>query len=327
MSAIPSRRPPRLPQHFLAPTRFGESLRFLGHALGLAFGPGVAAWLLVTCSGWSLFVLVPAVVLLSAVAGFGFYVVGTVAHEGFHFTLAESKWRSALLGVWFSSPVVAFLGVGFHLVHAPHHRHTNDPEDPDLQLFSQFRSTWRRLLLLRLINNRGYMSVVLGLLRHDRLPEGMSSVFSRTELRRLSWQNLVAQGFWIGLYGAAFVVDPWLGLCMVVLPHVMTAFISAAIVFVQHADTGHLPADNARTLSSPLATLLMGGTNFHLEHHLYPRVPCWRLRHVHRWLCGTAWAAQHPMQVERSFWRGMLLIRERHAYGSGEPALKPQPRA
>ncbi|WP_081266223.1 fatty acid desaturase family protein [Variovorax paradoxus] len=327
MSATPSRHPPRLPEHFLAPTRPVESLRFLCHALGLAFVPGLAAWVLVTCSGWSLFALVPAIALLSAIAGFGFYVVGTVAHEGFHFTLAESKWRSALLGVWFSSPVLAFLGVGFHLVHASHHRHTNAPEDPDLQLFSQFRSTWSRLLLLRLANNRVYMRVVLSLLLHNRLPEGMSSAFSLADLRRLSWVNLAAQAFWAGLYGAAFVVDPWLGLCTVVLPHAMTAFISAAIVFVQHGDTGDLPADNARTLSSPLATLLMGGTNFHLEHHLYPRVPCWRLQRVHRWLCGTAWAAQQPMQVERSFWRGMLLIRERHAYGSAEPGFRPHPRA
>ena len=28
----------------------------------------------------------------------------------------------------------------------------------------------------------------------------------------------------------------------------------------------------------------MAGTNFHLEHHLYPRVPCWRLPALHRWL-------------------------------------------
>ena len=36
-----------------------------------------------------------------------------------------------------------------------------------------------------------------------------------------------------------------------------------------------------RTNSSPLLTLLYFGNNFHLEHHLYPGVPCYRLPAVH----------------------------------------------
>jgi len=48
----------------------------------------------------------------------------------------------------------------------------------------------------------------------------------------------------------------------------------------------------------------MSGTNYHLEHHLYPRVPCWRLPALHRWLRDTDWYRTRQPVVERSFWRG-----------------------
>lgn len=38
----------------------------------------------------------------------------------------------------------------------------------------------------------------------------------------------------------------------------------------------------ARTRTSPFFTALFLGTNYHLEHHLYPSVPCYRLPRVHR---------------------------------------------
>ena len=312
------RHPPRLPEHFLAPTRPQESMQFLAHALGLAFGPGLLSYLVFKHSGWNAVLIVSAVALLSVIAGFGFYVIGTIAHEGFHFTLARSKMRSAAIGTWFSAPVIGFFGVGFHLVHNQHHRYTNASRDPDLQLFTRFRTTWSRLLLLRLVNNRGYMKVMFRFLKDGTLPEGLSTVLSQSELYRLSVLNLFAQLFWLTVYASAFAFDLWLGLCVVVIPHAMTAFISAAIVFIQHADTGHKPSDNARTLSSPLATFLMSGTNFHLEHHLYPRVPCWRLKRLHAWLKQTAWAQQNPLLVEPRFWQAMMLVRGNFPYG---PAL------
>lgn len=49
--------------------------------------------------------------------------------------------------------------------------------------------------------------------------------------------------------------------------------------------------------------------------HRYPRVPYWRLARVHKWLAGSEWMRQQPLEVERRFWYGMLFFRERLAYG------------
>jgi fatty acid desaturase len=283
--------------------------------MALAFGPGLVSYLLVTYSGWSGPALALIVAVLIAIAGFGFYVVGTIAHEGFHFTLARDKWTSALIGTWFSAAVFAFFGLGFYLVHARHHRYTNAPNDPDYQLFSQFTTTWKRLVVLRLVNNRVYVKIVARLLLKNELPEGTVTVFTYAQLKSLAAVNVIAQVFWAGLYVFAFCHDVWLGVFLVLLPHVATAAISAAIVFVQHADTGDQLHDNARTHATPLMTLLMAGTNYHLEHHLYPRVPCWRLRRVHAWLGRTAWASENSPLIERRFWRGLMLFRAQHPYG------------
>ncbi len=312
---VPGRLPPPLPAHFTEPGRPWATAAFLAYAMTLAFGPGVLSYLLVAHSGWSWPALFVPVSLLTAITGFGFYVMGTIAHEGFHFTLARDKFTSALIGTWLSAAVFAFFGLGFYLVHARHHRHTNEEGDPDYQFFSRFTTTWRRLLVLRLLNNRIYVKIVIRLLLKGGLPEGTVTVFTLAELRRLAVVNVLAQAFWISLYAIAFHHDLKLGVCLVLWPHIATAIVSAAIVFVQHADTGHQLHDNSRTHATPLITLLMGGTNYHLEHHLYPRVPCWRLRRVHAWLGRTPWAAANPLLVERGFWRGLLFCRGVFPYG------------
>lgn len=313
------RLPPTLPAHFVEPARSWVTALFVIYAMGLAFGPGLLSYWMIAVAGWPLSASLIPVALLTAVAGFGFYVVGTIAHEGFHFTLARRKLASAFIGTWFSAAVFAFFGVGFYLIHSRHHRHTNAADDPDFQLFSQFNSTWRRLLVLRLVNNRGYLKLVARLLARNELPEGIHTVFSLAELKFLAVVNVLAQLFWIGVYVTLFITDPILGLCVMLLPHLATAAISATIVFVQHGDTGDQLFDNSRTHSSPWATLLMGGTNYHLEHHLYPRVACWRLPKVHRWLRKTEWALKNPLLFEPRFFAGLALVAGRSRYGSEAP--------
>jgi fatty acid desaturase len=309
------KRPPQLPAAFFQTPRPWVVVAFLTYAMTMAFGPGFLSYWLVVHSGWSWLALVLPITALSCVSGFGFYVMAYLGHEGFHFTLMKNQFLSSLIGTWFSSAVAAFFSVGFYLVHSRHHRFTNQENDPDVQLFSQFTSTWRRLLVLRLVNNRVYAKLVIRLLIKNELPEGTQTVFTLKQLKMLGVSNVLAQIFWISLYVAVFMHDTRLGLCLVLLPHIATAFISAAIVFMQHADTGELPSDNARTHSSLWTTLLMGGSNFHLEHHLYPRVPCWRLRSVHAWLEKTNWAETNPRKIEPRFWLGFTYFLGRHKYG------------
>jgi len=49
-------------------------------------------------------------------------------------------------------------------------------------------------------------------------------------------------------------------------------------------------------LLNPLAAFLFAPhqVNFHLEHHLYPSVPYYRLPELHRWLMQTDYVGKNP---------------------------------
>ncbi len=62
------------------------------------------------------------------------------------------------------------------------------------------------------------------------------------------------------------------------------------------------PLRNTRTtLADPLTRLLLAPyrVNYHLEHHLFPFVPCWRLPRVHRRLLAKGYGER--MEVRRSY--------------------------
>lgn len=313
-------RQPALPPYFEAPGGAFETCAYLAYNVLLTSVSGLLAWWLLTTLPLPL-ASFPALLCI-AVAGFGYYGLGIVSHEGFHFTLSRRKWLSAVIGVVASSTITGFTAIGFHLNHSRHHRYTNVVGDPDYEVLSQFPPSWLRLLYVRVVNNRTYLRITWKLLTRGEIPDGAHSAFSLNELLRLGWFNVAAQAGWIALYLTIFYLNPMIGVCTVVLPLLATAVISGAIIYAQHGDTGTELHDNARSHVAPLVTLLMVGTNYHLEHHLYPRVPCWRLPRVHAWLMMTPWATTgRTLCIEPGFWRGFLMFRRRFSYG---PALSPR---
>ena len=57
---------------------------------------------------------------------------------------------------------------------------------------------------------------------------------------------------------------------------------------------------DSRSRPSALFTVLNFGNNFHLAHHLYPSVPCYRLGKVHRLLESQGYLARAGSPVDRS---------------------------
>jgi fatty acid desaturase len=322
-AALLRQRPPSLPARFVKPTGPWVCALFIGHALVLCFGPGLLAMKLLQHSGWGRLPAWPLVGLLALLSGFGLNLLAGLGHEGFHFTLARSRRLSARLGIVFSAASLGFLAVGFHLADALHHRHTNRALDPDLQRLRHWRHPLLRLLCVQAAQHRHSRVLVRRLLVDGALPAGLTPVFPLFELQGLALLNIGAQIGWLLAYALLSMADPLCGLCLVLLPHIGAALVGAAVAFAQHGDTGEAPWDNARSHPGWLASLLMGGTNHHLEHHLYPRVPCWRLGRVHRWLALSPWARQHRLKTGRGLWAGLRVLRPRVTYG---PALIAPPK-
>lgn len=58
------------------------------------------------------------------------------------------------------------------------------------------------------------------------------------------------------------------------------------------------------TTSNAVVSFLMCNLNYHLEHHLFPGVPWYNLKKVHRLLASLY--ARHEVHVERSYLPGAL---------------------
>jgi fatty acid desaturase len=97
------------------------------------------------------------------------------------------------------------------------------------------------------------------------------------------------------------------------MPHIFGILFSGVRPYLEHAGTGVGLFRDARTYSSPVMTALFLGNNYHLEHHLYPSVPCHRLPAVHRFLQAAGYYAGAGV-IEPTFWGALAHARARSPY-------------
>ena len=309
--------PPALPRSFYAPSTAG-GLAFVGTAVATFALPALgAAWVVDTALPAAVRALV--VLALALVGQQGLHLLGWVGHEGFHLSLHRNKTVSAWLGICASSMVLSFAQVGVAITHALHHRDTNGPEDPDLRLFSPHQTFWRRLLFGRLGVNRVFLANTIRLACDWPLRVSVVVPFRPGQLRTLARVNLLSSSAFAALYAWAVVVSPMRALAAIGLPHLLAILLSGLRPYLEHAGTEIGSFRDARSYTSPIYTVLFYGNNFHLEHHLYPSVPCYRLAALHRRLVAEGYHARMGAFVETTFWGALAHATGRSCYPMPRP--------
>lgn len=185
----------------------------------------------------------------------------------------------------------------FRLSHARHHRYTLHPPE-DLEVVLPIKIMIKHFLEQGFINPRGLYKTVKGAIRLARgqfegpwemtiLPES-ESVARRQTIR---WARIMLSVHGLILVGSvalALTVSPrfWL---VPVLTSLVPGY--GAWLFFLCNNTQHVGLkDNVpdyrlccRTfLLNPVVSVLYWHMNFHTEHHMYPAVPCYRLKQLHR---------------------------------------------
>jgi fatty acid desaturase len=199
---------------------------------------------------------------LAALASFFFFLTGLrQAHDAHHYNLGLS--RPATEWVLFGLSV-AMLG-SMHAVqfnHLRHHKHCLD--DKDVEARSAGMSWWMALV----------WGPVFPILLH-----GTALRQAAPRKRRWMYAELVANG---ALIAAAFTIVSWAPLRYhigaMLVAHCLTAFFA---VWTVHHDCDP-SRDIARTLRNPLKSAIVFDMFFHVEHHLFPRVPTRRLPELAR---------------------------------------------
>ena len=195
-------------------------------------------------------------------------------HDAAHGLLFENRRLNDWVGSWLLAyPVAASLTL-YRPYHLTHHRHTQQAEDPDLGLSKPFpisrRSLWRKVV-------RDLTGQTAFQRRREQFRRGLAvrgSLIANAALFAL----LAFAGYW------------WLYPVLWLLPlATWYQLVTRIRNIAEHAvvPDNDDPLRNTRTtLANPVERLFIAPywVNYHLEHHLFMFVPCWRLPAAHRLL-------------------------------------------
>jgi fatty acid desaturase len=229
-------------------------------------------------------------VLTVAFIGARQHALIVLAHDAAHWRLFRTRaindWVGELLLAW---PFVLFTMQAYRRNHLPHHRHINTDRDPDWvrKQDSEWRFPMTRLKLARLlildVLGVGFVKFVIVA---TKLPRSAASDTNRGNAFNVGRLVFLIAGavtisvsqLWIPFL--LFWVLPyitWMQLCF----HVR----SIAEHFAIRGRTG-IYAQTRTVLPTWLERvfILPKNASYHLEHHLFPSVPFYRLPELHRQL-------------------------------------------
>lgn len=211
-------------------------------------------------------------------------------HDAAHGSLFADRRLNDSVGSWLCAyPVFTSLML-YRPYHLQHHGFTQQPEDPDLALSAAFpvsRRSLRRKLLRDLTGQTAYLR------RGDQIrrvlgPSDLGVVARLGNLWRREKGPLTAN---LALFGGLAAVGFWWLYPVLWLVPLATWYQLASRVrnIAEHAvvpDNGDPLCNTRTTHANPMIRLLLVPywVNFHLEHHLFMFVPCWRLPAAHRLL-------------------------------------------
>ncbi len=243
------------------------------------------------------------------------HALAIVMHDGAHHSLLAGRRANDVVGRWVGYPVGVSMDV-YRRVHTAHHRAELSPSDPDLPLLAGYPAAWRlwRKVARDLTLQTTGRNVAYMLRGTSRNGSAATRAPAAPRARRAGSPRLpllagiaVAQLVVLGAF--ALAGHPWRYLELWLLPYVvLLPPILRVRAVMEHG--GKVASPDRRETSrsvrrglSPLGWLLAPHhVGFHVEHHVAPWVPHYRLPAVRRVLIAAGWLR------ERDVVRGYLPV-------------------
>jgi fatty acid desaturase len=215
--------------------------------------------------------------------------------NGFHELCHSSVFRSQWLNVFFLY-VLSFLGwlnpVHFWASHAEHHKYTLYPPE-DGEVVFPFQMTVNGYLKSAFIDPQGHYNRIRGTFRRGvmgRVDPGWNSLLFPAEnvdgRRRLfRWDRVLLSGH-AALIAGSLYVGWWQLPVLITFAPLYGRWLFLLCNSSQHIGlTDEVPDFrlNSRTiLLNPVVQFLYWHMNYHIEHHMFAAVPCYKLGRLHR---------------------------------------------
>lgn len=221
------------------------------------------------------------------------YASFTVVHDAGHGSIIKSgsqiKPFESILGWVFSLPLVILPYRFFQKIHDRHHAFTNDPDrDPDHYKFSNSP--------LLLILNCLYIPIQYQVLTFTKLKH--VKVLQKTYLSTLIYFGITFSSITLLTY-AGFGAEV---LYFIVIPNILGT-ICLTLLFDYLPHHPHKSRDryhDSRIYPGRLLNVLLLGQNYHLIHHMFPRIPWYKYAQVYQRVLPELEANNAP--IEDVFW-------------------------
>lgn len=216
-------------------------------------------------------------------------------HDAAHRRLAQKVAVNDFVGQFFCAAPLFFSMYSYQKLHLKHHIDPLAPDDPDLSLISGYpiskASFFRKILrdasglsYLKFIRYFIYMARKKS---SDQQKPLVKSATGKMPLWLIVFSMFLVNG--LLLTGIGLFTSPWIYFFFWFLPMITALQVLLRIRGIaEHAGYTQNPDQrmNARTVLNPIQTFIFAphNVNYHIEHHLYPAVPYFKLPELHRLL-------------------------------------------
>lgn len=198
------------------------------------------------------------------------------SHEAQHSIIAREghplRWLNELVGHLSPIPLALPFRVLRH-THMEHHAHTNDPQlDPDYSVHARSDIEFLKNSILK--RQPGSAS-------HGAYPEALSRTGKAHVIIDGLVYNLIYFGVLFGMAWSGYAIE--VALLWWLPKHIAITYIQYYLSWMPHhpGKTQGRYGDT-RAFKSHLGNILSGGMQYHIIHHLYPRIPLTRTPAAYR---------------------------------------------
>lgn len=231
--------------------------------------------------------------------------LGGLMHDAAHYRAYENRSVNDFIGEVIALPTTTSMA-GYRNSHFAHHRELNSEKDPD----------WTRNVGLEEFefptSPSNVVKHVMQYLSGLKVKTALGGFHKNAETRDIpSAVNRARLFFFAALIAASIALGFWKLILLYWIVPLATVFLAIRYVrnVAEHYAVEHENVLNeSRTVIAPFWEIWLiapWGLNYHLEHHLFPSVPCFRLAELHRLLM-TRDPFPEIAHVTRGYFSGLL---------------------